>query len=84
MFKRSICHPVSLSLKAGGLDELLINSPAWPFPRAVHLRARRDRDPDRSSSEEDEDDEDDGINKEVFPFDACLLLTLDLYLCFFF
>jgi len=42
-------HPTAFP---GGLDELLVGAEAFPFPRAVHLRLRRDRDPDRLLAEQ--------------------------------
>lgn len=44
----------------GGLDELLTAATEFPFPRAVHLRNRRDREPTSSDSE----DEDDSMTKD--------------------
>jgi len=50
-------HPTA---SAGGLDELLTESPAFPFPRAVHLRERRARDPDLQGDSDDDSDDSEG------------------------
>ena len=54
-------HPTA---SAGGLDELLTESPAFPFPRAVHLRERRARDPDLQGDSDDDDDSDDSEHRD--------------------
>jgi hypothetical protein len=69
-----VVHPTAF---VGGLDELLTSTLAFPFPRAIHLRHRRDRDPDRESSDED-DEEDDEVR--VVGAGSFLLHFISFYL----
>jgi hypothetical protein len=48
------------------LDELLTDSIAFPFPRAIHLRNRRDREPSTSDSDNEDDSmtKDDSLNSQ--------------------